>query len=342
VPTGRRSRLHKVFVTRDLPGDGLRRLRDEAGVDLWPGGMPPPRAALLEGVRDADGLLCLLTDTVDAALLDHAQRLRVVSTMAAGYDNIDVGAATAHNVLVTNTPGVLTETTADLTFALLLAAARRLPESERAIRDGRWTTWSPAFLLGRDIHGATLGIVGLGEIGQAVARRARGFGMRILYTSRTPKPEVERKLGCSPVTFDELLAQSDFVTVHVPLTPQTRHMFDAKAFDRMKQTAIFVNTSRGAVVVEADLQRALASESIAAAAIDVAETEPVAKDDPLLRLSNLLVTPHIGSASVATRARMADMAVDNLLAALDGRQPPNCVNPQVWAARPMSSDGSTA
>ncbi|MCH8009108.1 MAG: D-glycerate dehydrogenase [Chloroflexi bacterium] len=342
MPTGRRSRPNHVFVTRDLPGDGLRRLRDEANVDLWGEDLPPSREALLEGVREADGLICLLTDNIDAGLFDHAERLKVVSTMAVGYDHIDVDAATSHNVLVTNTPGVLTETTADLAFALLLAAARRLPESERAIREGRWTTWSPAFLLGRDISGATLGIVGLGEIGQAVARRAHGFGMRILHASLTPKPEVERELGCSPVTFDELLAQSDFVTVHVPLTPQTRHMFDAQAFDRMKETAIFVNTSRGAVVVEADLQRALESKSIAAAAIDVAETEPVAPRDPMLRLPNLLVTPHIGSASVATRARMADMAIDNLLAALDGKRPANCVNPQVWAGRPITSDGSTA
>ena len=341
MPAGSGSRPN-VFVTRDLPGDGLRRLREATDVDLWDGDLPPPREALLAGVRDADALLCLLTDAVDAELLDHAERLKIVSTMAVGYDHIDVDAATAHHVLVTNTPGVLTETTADLAFALLLAAARRLPESERAIRDGHWITWSPAFLLGRDIHGATLGIVGLGEIGQAVARRAQGFGMRILYSSRTPKPDVERELGCSPVTFDELLAQSDFVTVHVPLTPRTRHMFDAAAFDRMKETATFVNTSRGAVVVEADLQHALESHSIAAAAIDVAETEPVPKDSPSLRLPNLLVTPHIGSASVATRARMADMAVDNLLAALDGKQPPNCVNPQVWAIQPISSDDATA
>jgi lactate dehydrogenase-like 2-hydroxyacid dehydrogenase len=341
VPAERGSRPN-VFVTRDLPGDGLRRLRDHADVDLWGGDLPPPREALLRGIREADGLLCLLTDAVDIELLDHAERLKIVSTMAVGYDNIDVDAATARNVLVTNTPGVLTETTADLAFALLLAAARRLPESERAIRDGRWITWSPAFLLGRDVYGATLGIVGLGQIGQAVARRARGFGMRIIYTSPTPKPDAERELGCSRVTFDELLAQSDFVTVHVPLTPQTRHLFNAQAFDRMKETAIFVNTSRGAVVLEADLQDALVSNSIAAAAIDVAETEPVAADDPMLRLPNLLVTPHIGSASVATRTRMADMAVDNLIAALDGKQPPNCVNPQVWANQPINSDGSNA
>ena len=267
LPAGQRSRP-KVFVTRRLPGDGLLRLRDQADVNLWSEDLPPSREALLEGVREADGLICLLTDTVDATLLDHAERLKVVSTMAVGYDHIDLDAATERNILVTNTPGVLTETTADLAFALLLAAARRLPESERAIREGRWVTWSPAFLLGRDIHGATLGIVGLGQIGQAVARRAHGFGMRILCATRTPKPELERRLGCSSVTFDELLAQSDFVTVHVPLTPETRHMFDAQAFDRMKETAIFVNTSRGAVVVEAHLRRALESKSIAAVAID--------------------------------------------------------------------------
>ena len=283
----------------------------------------------MAGVREADGLICLLTDNIDAGLLDAAEHLRVVSTMAVGYDHIDVAAATERKIIVTNTPGVLTETTADLTFALLLSAARRLPESQRAIRDGHWKSWSPTFLLGHDVYGATLGIVGFGAIGQAVARRARGFDMRVLYNSRTARPELETELGCTYVAFDELLEQSDFVTVHVPLTPETRHMFDTAAFQRMKTTAIFINTARGSVVVEADLQRALESKTIAAAAIDVAESEPMAEHDPLLQLPNLLVTPHIGSASVRTRARMADMAVDNLLAALDGRPPDHCVNPQV-------------
>ena len=320
-----------VFVTRQLPGDGIARLKDAADVRVWSEDLPPPREELIAGVREADGLICLLTDNIDAGLLDAAEHLRVVSTMAVGYDHIDVAAATERKIIVTNTPGVLTETTADLTFALLLSAARRLPESERVIRDGHWTSWSPTFLLGHDVHGATLGIVGFGAIGQAVARRAQGFDMRVLYNSRTAKPELDAELGCTYASFDKLLEQADFVTVHVPLTPETRHMFDAAAFERMKTTAVFINTARGSLVVEADLQRALELKSIAAAAIDVAESEPMAEHDPLLQLPNLLVTPHIGSASVRTRARMADMAVDNLLAALNGKPPAHCVNPQVLA-----------
>ena len=318
----------RVFVTRQLPGDAIDRLRRDADVDLWPEDSPPPREQLLRAVEEVDGLLCLLTDTIDAPLLEAASRLRVVSTMAAGYDNIDVEAATQRSVIVTNTPGVLTETTADFTFALLLAAARRIAEGERAVREGRWTAWSPSFLLGRDLHGATLGIVGLGQIGRAVARRARGFNMRLLYHSRTRKPDAEQELGIAYATFDELLAQSDFVSIHVPLTPKTHHLFNNAAFERMKPTAVLVNTSRGPVIDEAALHRALETKQIAAAASDVAEAEPLPKQDPLLRLPNFLITPHIASASVATRGRMADIAVDNLLAALAGKSPPNCVNPQ--------------
>jgi glyoxylate reductase len=229
-------------------------------------------------------------------------------------------------VLVTNTPGVLTETTADFAFALLLAAARRLAEGERAVREGRWSTWSPSFLLGRDVGGATLGIVGLGAIGAAVARRARGFDMRVLYHSRTRRPDAEAELGVIYAPFENLLAESDFISVHVPLTPDTRHLFDDAAFTRMKPAAIFVNTARGAVVDEPALLRALEGGKIAAAAIDVAEVEPVPKHDMLLRVPNLLITPHIASASVATRQRMAAMAVDNLLEALSGRTPEHCVN----------------
>jgi lactate dehydrogenase-like 2-hydroxyacid dehydrogenase len=288
---------------------------------------------LIDEAREAEGLLCLLTDNVDAALLDAAPKLRAVSTMAVGYDHIDVDAATARGIVVANTPGVLTETTADMAFALLLAAARRLPEAERAVREGRWTTWSPLFLAGTDLHGATLGIVGLGAIGSAVARRARGFDMRVLYTARAPKPDAEAELGVTYAPFEELLAQSDFVSVHVPLTPETRHMFDDQAFARMKPTAVFVNTARGAIVDETALLRALGSRAIAAAAIDVTENEPLPKHDPLLRMPNLLVTPHIASASVATRTRMADLAVENLLAALDGKQPEHCVNPGALAQR---------
>ena len=327
LPLGRRSRP-RVFVTRELPGDALDRLRSEVELELWREQEPPPHERLLDAVRDVDGLLCLLTDTIDAELLAAAPRLRVVSTMSVGYDNIDVEAATRHGVLVANTPGVLTETTADFAFALLLAAARRLPEGERAVREGRWTAWHPSFLVGRDVHGATLGIVGLGQIGQAVARRARGFGMRVLYHSRTRKLDVEKELGVTYATFIELLEQSDFVTVHLPLTADTHHLFDDDAFGRMKPAAVFVNTARGAVVDEAALQRALETKRIAAAAIDVAEQEPLPKSDMLLRLPNLLVTPHIASASVATRARMATLAAENLLDALAGRAPAHCVNPE--------------
>ncbi len=324
----------RVFVTRQLPGDGIGRLREQAEVEVWQYEHPPPRESLLRAVQDVEGLLSLLTDEVDEELLGAAPKLRVVSNMAVGYDNIDVEQATRRGVVVTNTPGVLTETTADLAFALMLAAARRLPEGDRAVREGRWTTWHPSFLLGWDAHGATLGIVGLGQIGMAVARRARGFAMRVLYHDTSRRPAAEEELGVTYVSFEELLAQADFVTAHVPLTPETHHLFDDAAFERMKPTAVFVNTSRGPVVDEAALQRALAAKSIAAAATDVAETEPLPQDDPLLRLPNLLVTPHIGSASVATRTRMADLAVENLLAVLAGRTPPHCVNPDALGAKP--------
>ena len=328
LPFGQRSKP-RVYVTRQLPGDALERLRRDALVEVWDRDEPPPRDELLRATAGVEGLLCLLTDNIDAGLLDEGPRLRVVSTMAVGYDHIDVDAATEHGVAVCHTPGVLTETTADFAFALLLAVARRLPEGERAVREGRWTTWHPSFLVGRDVGGATLGLVGLGQIGQAVARRARGFEMRVLYHSRSRNPEVERELGCTYAPFEELLSLADFVSVHVALTPETRHLFNEAAFQRMKPTAMFVNTSRGAVVDEAALHHALASHQIAAAAIDVTETEPLSPHDPLLRLSNLLVTPHMASASVATRARMAGLAADNLLAVLAGKQPPHCINPQV-------------
>ena len=318
----------RVFVTRQLPGAALGRLRDETELEVWRDDLPPPREQFLAAVRDAEGLLCLLTDQIDDELLAMAPKLRVVSTMAAGYDNIDVEAATRRRIVVANTPDVLTESTADLAFALLLAAARRVVEGDRVTREGRWTTWHPSFLLGREIHDATLGIVGLGQIGLAVARRARGFGMRLLYASPSRRQDAERELALVHVSFDKLLVEADFISVHVPLTPETHHMFNADAFRRMKATAIFVNTSRGQVVDEAALHHALDSRTIAGAAIDVTEVEPLPKQDALLRLPNLIVTPHIGSASVDTRARMAEMAAENLLAGLRGDEPPHCVNPE--------------
>jgi len=315
----------RVFVTRRLPGDAVERLRATAEVDLWEGDLPPPHDALVARTSGADGLICLLTDTVDAALLAASLRLRVISNVAVGYDNIDVAAATARGIPVGNTPGVLTETTADLAFALILAAARRIVEAERFVRDGRWRTWDPNLLLGYDAHGATIGIVGMGKIGRAVARRAEGFGMRIIYASRAPADVPYER-----VPLDELLARADVVTLHVPLTAETRHMIDAATLARMKRTAVLVNTARGPVVDQAALARALEEGRIAAAGVDVTEVEPIPPDDPLLRAPNVVILPHIGSASHATRERMAAMAVDNCLAGLRGERLPNCVNPEVY------------
>lgn len=328
-----------VFVTRELPGGGLERLRAEADVTVWEEELPPPHERLVEEAGRAEGLITLLTDRIDAALMDAAPRLRVVSNVAVGYDNIDVDAATQRGILVGFTPGVLTETTADLAFALLMAAARRIVEGDRATRDGRWRTWHPSFLLGQDVHGATLGIVGLGAIGMAVARRAGAFGMRVLYHDSIRRPEAEAELGVGFVPFEELLREADFVSVHVPLSAETHHLFGRREFSLMKRTAIFVNTARGPVVDEAALHGALQHNDIAAAAIDVTEVEPLPTDSPLLRLPNLIVTPHIGSASVATRRRMADTAVDNALAALRGGLPQHCVNPEAAGAGGRRSGG---
>jgi glyoxylate reductase len=304
----------RCFVTRNLPGGALERLRAEHEVDVWPERLPPPPEALREGLSAAEGLLSLLTDAVDAGTIAAAPRLRVISNMAVGWDNVDVEAARARGIAVGCTPGVLTETTADLTWALILAIARRLPDAEAAVRDGRWVTWEPGFLLGRDVHEATLGIVGMGRIGQAVARRAEGFGMEVLHTSRS---------GGVPLA--DLLTRADLVSLHCPLTPETRHLIDADALALMKATAYLVNTARGPIVDQDALRRALESGAIAGAALDVTDPEPLPPDDPLLRAPNLIVLPHVGSATHATRERMADLAVDNLLAGLAGRPLPHGV-----------------
>lgn len=324
----------RVFVSRQLPGSGLDRLRAEAEVTVWDDELPPPYELLLEEAGRSEALITLLTDRIDPPLMDAAPRLRVISNVAVGYDNIDVAAATQRGILVANTPGVLTETTADFAFALLMAAARRVVEGDRATREGRWRTWHPSFLLGQDIHGATLGIVGLGAIGLAVARRARAFGMRVLYHDSMRRPEAESDLNLSFAPLDELLREADFASVHVPLSDETHHLFGRREFRLMKRTAAFINTSRGPVVDEAALHHALRSGEITAAAIDVTEVEPLTTDSPLLELPNLIVTPHIASASLATRARMADMAIDNALAVLRGGLPEYCVNPQAAARRP--------
>ena len=298
-----------VFVTRALPGDAIERLRAAHEVSVWDGALPPEPAVLRAAVANAEGLLCLLTERVDRALLDGAPRLRAIANFAVGTDNIDLALTRERGIPVGVTPDVLTEATADLAFALLLAAARRLPQAAADARAGRWLTWEPAGWLGADVHGATLGIVGLGRIGRAVARRARGFGMTVRSTADT--------------SLDELLETCDFVSLHCPLTPATRHLIDAAALARMRPSAILVNTARGGVVDQAALVAALERGQIAAAAIDVTDPEPPPPGDPIYETSNLLVVPHIGSATRSARARMTELSVENLLAALAGRTMPH-------------------
>ncbi|NLY49602.1 MAG: D-glycerate dehydrogenase [Firmicutes bacterium] len=325
--------MPKVFVTRSIPEQGLDILRTVAEVKVWEGELPPPRHVLIQEVQDCDALIPLLTDRIDGELLDRAPGLKVVANYAVGYDNIDVASATARGVLVTNTPGVLTETTADLAFALILAAGRRVVEADKFTRAGKWKTWGPTLLLGQDVYGATLGLVGLGRIGTAVARRACGFNMKILYYSRRRQEGLEKELGVEYVSFAELLRRSDFISIHVPLSQETHHLFDSAAFAQMKPTAVLVNTARGPIVDETALYEALKSGRIAAAGLDVMDPEPPCPDNPLLTLDNVILLPHIGSASVATRTRMATMAAENGVAALRGELPPNLVNKEVWAIR---------
>ena len=327
------ARPPRVFVTRRIPASSLDRLAETCDLEVWPDELPPGREALLAAVAGCDGILTLLTDRVDDELLDAAgPGLRVVANYAVGYDNIDVAACTRRGIRVGNTPDVLTESTADLAWALMLAAARRLPEGVDHVRAGRWRTWGPTLLLGADVHGATLGIVGFGRIGQAVARRATGFGMDVRYHARNRvSGAVEAALGATFSSLDDLLARSDFVSLHVSLTPETRGMIDAGALRRMRSTAILVNTSRGPVVDTAALVEALRAGTIAGAALDVTDPEPLPADHALLSIPSCLVVPHVASATHATRDRMAELAVGNLLAGLRGEPLPHPVNPEVEA-----------
>jgi glyoxylate reductase len=321
----------RIFVSRRLVGDGVSRLQAELDVEVWPDDDPPPPNVLRAEAARSEGILVNISDRVDAELLQASPNLRIVSQLAVGYDSIDVAVATERSVLVTNTPGVLTDATADLAFALLLAQARRVPESERNVRDGEWGEWAPWTLLGRDPSGKTLGIVGLGSIGTAMARRGKGFGMRILYTSRQRKADAEAELGAEWRDLPSLLAESDFVSLHVALTEDTHHLIGAAELALMKPEAVLVNTARGGVVDQDALVQALRDGTIGGAALDVFATEPLAPDDPLLSFSNVVVSPHLGSATVETRTRMCDLAVDNLLAFFRGERPPCCVNPEVLA-----------
>ncbi len=317
----------RVLVTREVPDAGLRLLREVAYVDVWDRPTPPPRDELLRRVKGVEGLLALLTDRVDDELLDSAgPGLRVVSNLAVGYDNIDLAACAKRGIPVGNTPGVLTEATADLAFALLLAVARRLPESAALVTQDRWLTWDPLLLLGKDVSGATLGIVGFGRIGREVARRAQAFGMRILaHSRRRASDDVYREVGAEPVGFDALLEQSDFVSIHVSLSAETRHLIDTAAIAHMRPGSVLINTSRGGVVDQAALADALRSGHLFGAGLDVTDPEPMRADDPLLDLSNCLVVPHIGSATQRTRDRMAEKAARNVIAGLRGEPLPDPV-----------------
>jgi len=324
----------KVLITRKIDQMAIDQISELCEVDLWPGDLPPSREEMLNHAAGIDGILCLLTDKIDAQLLEATgPQLKVISNMAVGFDNVDVTAATRYRIPVGNTPGILTDATADFAFALLMAAGRRVCEAAQYLLDGKWQTWGPSILLGADFRGATLGLVGFGRIGQAMAKRATGFEMRVLYYDPSTQPVPG--LNAQPVQdLDELLAQSDFVSLHVPLTEKTRHMVDAAFLSKMKPNAILINTSRGAVVDQTALYEALSKEQIRAAALDVTDPEPLPLDDPLLSLDNCLITPHIASASHHTRTQMAEVAAQNLLLGLQGKPLLHSVNPQVYEEKP--------
>jgi glyoxylate reductase len=316
----------KVFVSRIIPDVGLSKVTATCDADIWQDELPPPYETLLERVVGVEGFLCMLTDRVDAQLMDAAgKQLKVISQMAVGYNNIDVAAAKERGIKLGNTPGVLTDATADLAFSLLLASARRLAEGVEYIRSGQWQTWHPSVLLGHELRGSTLGIVGWGRIGQAVAKRAKGFDMRILTHSRSAKSEDVEEASAQLVDFNTLLRESDFVSLHVPQNDATYHLMNRDTLALMKPTAILINTARGGVVDQKALVEALRKGIIGGAALDVTDPEPIALDDPLLSLPNALVVPHIGSATHHTRNLMASMAADNLIAGVTGQPLPHSI-----------------
>ncbi len=320
----------KVFITRKIPAHLLKELQSVCDISIWDHeDTPVPRILLEEKIPDIDGLFCLLTEKIDADLLEKANNLKVVSNMAVGYNNIDVDAATKKGIIVTNTPGVLTETTADLTFALLMATARRIPEASEFLRDGKWNTWSPMLLTGQDIYNSTLGIIGMGRIGEALVRRAKGFNMNILYHNRKRKLDAEEELDIQYCPLDKLLKESDFICIMTPYTEETKNMIRKEHFKLMKDTAILINTARGGIVNEEDLYHALVSNEIWAAGVDVFEQEPVPRNHQLLTLPKVVALPHIGSASIATRIKMANVAVNNLIQALKGEIPDHIVNKEI-------------
>jgi glyoxylate reductase len=317
----------RVFVSRQLPEAGLARIRSECEAEVWPERLPPSPELLRTKIADCEGIVSLLTDRIDAALLAVAPKLKVISNFAVGVNNIDLAAATARGIPVGNTPGVLTDATADIAVTLLLAAARRLGESTQDAKAGRWLTWEPTGWLGQDLAGRTLGIVGLGRIGFATARRLHhGWSMKVLYTARSSKPDAERELKATHVDLPTLLKESDFVSVHADLNESTKRMFAADQFTMMKRTAVFVNTARGALVDQTALADALRRGTIFAAGLDVTEPEPLPPEHELYSLPNCVIAPHIASATTGTRDAMARMCAENLIAGVFGRPLPHCVN----------------
>ena len=324
----------RVFVTRQFFPEALEVLTGAADTEVWPDDEPPTPEQLLEKAGEADGILTNIMDRIDADVFQAAHRLKVVSQLGVGVDNIDVAEATRRGVLVGNTPGVLAKATADIAFGLLMSAARRISEGDRWLRAGNWKMqYHPMVWLGAEIHGATLGIVGMGQIGVEMAKRARGFDMRVIYYSRTRKPELESQLGMEYFEPSDLLSTADFVTLHIPLTLETRHFIGERELQLMKPTAILINAARGAVVDSQALYTALKEGWISGAALDVTDPEPILPDDPLLSLDNLVITPHIGSASIDSRRRTCLLAARNVVAGIQGRRLEACANPEVYAAK---------
>jgi len=328
----------KVYVTREIPERGLNLIKKHFETEVWPDYAPPPKKTIIQKVKDVDALVSLLSDTIDAEVFDAAPKLKIVAQLAVGFDNIDVKEATKRGIYVTNTPGVLTETTADFAWALLMAVARRVVEADKYVRTGQWKVgWHPSMLLGRDVYGATLGIVGIGRIGEAVARRAKGFGMKILYYDVIRRQDLEAQLELEFADLDTLLQKSDFVSIHVPLMKETYHLIDERRLKLMKKTAYLINNSRGPVVDEKALYNALKEGTIAGAGLDVFEQEPLPMNSPLLKLENVVLAPHISSASYETRSKMAEMVAQNLIAFFEGKTPPNLVNTEVLKIKKPSA-----
>lgn len=324
----------RVFVTRELPERGLDIIKERFDIEVWSDYAPPPKKLIIEKAAKVDALATLLSDKIDAEVFDAAPNLKIVSQFAVGFDNIDVKEATKRGIYVTNTPGILTDTTADYAWALLMAAARRVAEADKYIRDKKWKVgWHPAMLQGRDIFGATLGIIGLGRIGAAIAKRAKGFNMKILYYDVVRRPEVEEELGIRYRELEAILKESDFITVNVPLLKSTHHLINEEKLKQMKNTAILINNARGPVIDEKALYKALKEGWIAAAGLDVFEQEPTPATNPLLTLDNIVVAPHISSSSFETRSKMAEMVAENLVSFLEGKTPPNLVNKDVVNVR---------